>query len=102
MGAFEYTGGSLWGYQKDHDIDEFERRQQLRKQFRTSGEQTVAELGEGRGTFRSGGEVAAVAAPTLTNADDTGIKAPGYEERRRERIKEAYGIDVPTSPIPAS
>jgi hypothetical protein len=27
---------------------------------------------------------------------NTGIKAPGYEERRRERIKERYGIDVPT------
>ncbi|KAH8434997.1 uncharacterized protein LDX57_012626 [Aspergillus melleus] len=79
MGAFEYTGGSLWGYQKDHTVDEFERRQQLRKQFRTSGEQTVQELGEGRGIY-----------------------APGYAERRRERLKEAYGIDVPTSPIPAS
>lgn len=24
-----------------------------------------------------------------------GIYGPGYEERRRERIKERYGIDVP-------
>ena len=24
-----------------------------------------------------------------------GITAPGYEQRRAERIKEAYGIDVP-------
>ncbi|PLB50247.1 NADH-ubiquinone oxidoreductase [Aspergillus steynii IBT 23096] len=79
MGAFEFTGGSLWGYQKDRSVDEFERRTQLRKQFRTSGEQTVAELGEGRGIY-----------------------APGYAERRRERIKEAYGIEVPTSPVPAS
>ena len=49
MGAFEYTGGSLWGYKKNADIDEFERREQLRKSYRTSGEQTLAELGEGRG-----------------------------------------------------
>jgi hypothetical protein len=26
----------------------------------------------------------------------TGIKPPGYEERRRERIKERYGIEVQT------
>jgi hypothetical protein len=29
-----------------------------------------------------------------------GIYAPGYEQRRVERIKEAYGIDV-TNPAPA-
>ncbi len=51
MGAFEYTGGSLFGYKKDRDVDEFERREQLRTQWRTSGEQTLAELGEGRGTL---------------------------------------------------
>jgi hypothetical protein len=51
MGAFEYTGGSLFGYKKNRDVDEFERREQLRTQWRTSGEQTLAELGEGRGTL---------------------------------------------------
>lgn len=51
MGTFEYTGGSLWGYKKNADIDEFERREQLRKSYRTSGEQTLAELGEGRGMY---------------------------------------------------
>lgn len=34
-----------------------------------------------------------------TTGDSTdnsqGIYGPGYEERRRERIKEKYGIDVP-------
>ncbi|KAL3479536.1 hypothetical protein BJX99DRAFT_255531 [Aspergillus californicus] len=78
MGTFDYSGGTLSGYKKDTSVDEFERRQQLRTQWRTSGEQTLAELGEGRG-----------------------IRGPGYEERRRERIKEAYGIDVPTN-APAS
>ena len=28
---------------------------------------------------------------------DLGIYGPGYAERRRERIKEKYGIDVPGS-----
>lgn len=49
MFAFEYTGGSLFGYQKDPEVDEFERRQKLRKAFQTPAEQTFAELGEGRG-----------------------------------------------------
>jgi hypothetical protein len=26
-----------------------------------------------------------------------GIYGPGYEQRRKERIKEKYGIDVPTT-----
>ncbi|KAJ5224433.1 uncharacterized protein N7469_007936 [Penicillium citrinum] len=78
MAAFDYTQG-LYGYSKNHDEDEFERRQKLRKNFQTPAEQTFAELGEGRG-----------------------ITGPNYEERRRERIKETYGIEVPTSPVPAS
>lgn len=49
MGAFEFTGGSLWGYNRGSTEDEFDRRQQLRKAYRTSGEETVAQLGEGRG-----------------------------------------------------
>lgn len=50
MAAFEYTGGTLFGYKKDHTEDEFERRQKLRKAFRTPAEETISELGEGRGT----------------------------------------------------
>lgn len=55
MTAFEYTGGSLFGYQKDTSVDEFDRRTALRKAFQTPGEQTISELGEGRGKcFLSG------------------------------------------------
>ncbi|OQE13412.1 hypothetical protein PENFLA_c048G04246 [Penicillium flavigenum] len=79
MTAFEYTGGTLFGYQKDTSVDEFDRRTALRKAFQTPGEQTISELGEGRGIY-----------------------GPGYEERRRERLKANYGIEVPTSPVPAS
>jgi hypothetical protein len=50
MGAFEYTGGTLYGRRPERSEDEFERRTQLRTQWRTPGEQTLAELGEGRGT----------------------------------------------------
>lgn len=31
-----------------------------------------------------------------------GVYGQNYEQRRAERIKEAYGIEVPTSPVPAS
>lgn len=49
MTGFEYTGG-LWGHgQKTVGDDEFERRTQLRKNYRTPAEQTLSELGEGRG-----------------------------------------------------
>lgn len=48
MGGFEYTGG-LWGYEKERAEDEYERRTQMRKNFRSPGEQTLSELGEGRG-----------------------------------------------------
>ncbi|CEO59938.1 Putative NADH-ubiquinone oxidoreductase 213 kDa subunit [Penicillium brasilianum] len=77
--AFDYTGGSLFGYSKNKTEDEFDRRTKLRKAFQTPAEQTFAELGEGRGIY-----------------------GPNYEERRAERIKEAYGIEVPRSPVPAS
>lgn len=52
MSGFNYAGG-LWGHKRDKDlsVDEFERRTQLRKNYRIPGEQTLAELGEGRGMW---------------------------------------------------
>lgn len=49
LGAFDYTGGALTGYKKGSQVDEFERKEFLRKNRRVPMEQTVAELGEGRG-----------------------------------------------------
>ncbi|OKL63976.1 hypothetical protein UA08_00636 [Talaromyces atroroseus] len=79
LAAFEYTGGTLWGKNKDQNLDKYEQLEKLRKNYRTPAEETIAQLGEGRGIY-----------------------GPGYAERRRERIKEAYGIDVPATPPPAS
>lgn len=72
LGAFDYTGGALTGYRKNAEVDEFERKQYLRQNRRRPVEETVEQLGEGRGIY-----------------------GPGYQERRAERIKEAYGITVP-------
>ncbi|KAK2628936.1 hypothetical protein QTJ16_002039 [Diplocarpon rosae] len=72
LGTYDYTGGTLSGFKKDPEVDEFERKQYLRKNRRRPIDQTISELGEGRGIY-----------------------GPGYDERRRERIKEKYGLDVP-------
>ncbi|KAF2169651.1 hypothetical protein M409DRAFT_20064 [Zasmidium cellare ATCC 36951] len=77
LAAFQYTGGTLSGFARDPNVDEVARKEYLRKNRRRSIEETVNELGEGRGVY-----------------------APGYEQRRAERIKERYGIDVPVqSPL---
>ncbi|KAK3055876.1 hypothetical protein LTR09_003110 [Extremus antarcticus] len=76
LGAFTYTGGHLMGYSRDPNVDEVSRKNYLRKNRRRNIEETVHELGEGRG-----------------------VSAPGYAERRAERIREAYGIDVTKAPI---
>ncbi|KJX98142.1 NADH-ubiquinone oxidoreductase 213 kda subunit [Zymoseptoria brevis] len=74
LSAFHFTGGRMSGFKKDPEIDEVSRKEYMRKNRRRSIEETVNELGEGRGIY-----------------------APGYPERRAERIKERYGIDVPVS-----
>jgi hypothetical protein len=50
LGAYDYTGGALTGYKRDPEMDEFERKEYLRKNRRRPIEQTISELGEGRGT----------------------------------------------------
>ncbi|KAK1753060.1 hypothetical protein QBC47DRAFT_305114 [Echria macrotheca] len=70
MSVAEYTGGSLKG-NRDPEVDEYERKQALRLNRRRPIEETLAEVGEGRS-----------------------IRPPGYEERRRARLKERYGIEV--------
>lgn len=49
LGAFNYTGGKLTGYEKDTTVDEVSRKEYLRKNRRRPMEETVQELGEGRG-----------------------------------------------------
>jgi hypothetical protein len=77
--AFDYTGARWAGYKRDTDVDEVERKEFIRKNRRRPITETIQELGEGRG-----------------------IEAPGYEERRRERLKEAYGIDLDARGVPSS
>ncbi len=78
MFAYSFSGGEITGYWRDPESDEYDRHEKLRKNRRRPIEETLAELGEGRGIY-----------------------GPGYEERRRQRIKERYGIDVPVGQQPA-
>lgn len=49
LGTFDYTGGVLTGYSKDPEVDEYERKEMLRRNRRRPIQETVMELGEGRG-----------------------------------------------------
>jgi hypothetical protein len=50
MGTFEYTGGTLFGTWRDPTVDRYAEMERLRTRYRTPGEETIAEIGEGRGT----------------------------------------------------
>lgn len=49
LGAFDYTGGSLKGWNRDENVDEFDRKEFLRKNRRRPIEETISDVGEGRG-----------------------------------------------------
>ncbi|KAL0939620.1 NADH-ubiquinone oxidoreductase subunit (Tim17/Tim22/Tim23 family protein) [Colletotrichum truncatum] len=71
QGIFTVTGSRLRGWTDRLDEDEFETKIAQRAAKRRPIEETIAEIGEGRG-----------------------IRPPGYEERRRERLKEKYGVEI--------
>ncbi|KAK1965224.1 Tim17/Tim22/Tim23 family protein [Colletotrichum eremochloae] len=78
QGVFQATGGRLRGWTEGRlDEAEFDNKIAQRAAKRRPIEETIAELGEGRG-----------------------IRPPGYEERRRERLKEKYGVEI--NPVKAT
>jgi hypothetical protein len=90
MAVIQYSGGSLLG--KQANAPELEGRwptkEEHRKRFRRPVNETINELGEGRG----------MCAPRVWYSlliFVSGIYGPGYEERRKQRLKENYGIEVP-------
>lgn len=90
QGVFAYGGGGLEGYQKDPNVDEYERKERLRKERRRPIDETLRELGEGRGRA-----IIPHYSERHLTTQFAGIYGPGYAERRRERIKQNYGIEVP-------
>ncbi|KAI1429003.1 hypothetical protein F5Y12DRAFT_782249 [Xylaria sp. FL1777] len=72
MTVFDYTGGSLRGTRTEVEgMDEYERKEYLRTNRRRPIAEIIEEVGEGRG-----------------------IEPPGYEERRQERLRAKYGVEV--------
>ncbi|KAH6606201.1 mitochondrial import inner membrane translocase subunit tim17 family [Trichoderma cornu-damae] len=99
QGLFHVAGGRLDSFYKEED--EFERKEIIRRTTRLPVEQTVAELGEGRGksllpfSYLANDDGFETNTSQCADAGEhTGIRPPGYEERRRERIKEKYGFEV--------
>ena len=100
LAAFTYTGGKLTGYERDPTVDEVSRKEFLRKNRRRPVDEIVNELGEGRGMCWTCDDVQSrffCHGSQLLMYISTGIHAPGYEERRAQRIKANYGIDVPAT-----
>ncbi|GKU17894.1 unnamed protein product [Fusarium langsethiae] len=75
QGMFHYLGGRYDTFKREGD--EFERKEIVRRSTRLSIEQTISEIGEGRG-----------------------IRPPGYDERRAERLSQKYGVEI--NPIKAT
>ena len=49
QGVFDYGGAKFSGYDKDPNVDEYERKEYLRKNRRRPIQETLERLGEGRG-----------------------------------------------------
>ncbi|KAI1056380.1 hypothetical protein LB507_002054 [Fusarium sp. FIESC RH6] len=75
QGMFHYLGGRYDSFKREGD--EFERKEIVRRSTRLPIEQTISEIGEGRG-----------------------IRPPGYDERRVERLSQKYGVEI--NPIKAT
>lgn len=95
MAAVQYTGGSFFRDPHDMDIDQFPTKEELRKRFRRPVNETINELGEGRGKNTSLKLYGSPMPCSCCSQSSIGIYGAGYEERRKQRIKEKYGIDVP-------
>lgn len=48
MATYDYTAGGLKGFKKINEVDEFERKETLRRNRRRPIEETIADVGEGR------------------------------------------------------
>lgn len=73
LGVMGYVGTGVFGRQDVRPEEgRWPTKEEMRKRYRRPLNETINELGEGRGIY-----------------------APGYEERRKDRLKEAYGIEVP-------
>ena len=82
LAAFNFTGGKMSGWERDAGVDEYDRKQALRHNRRRPVEETIAEIGEGRGEF-----VCMLSLLEPTNGDDRCV----WRRICRETCTEAEG-----------
>ena len=90
LAGVQYTGGYPFNTQHDPDEDKFIEKEELRKRFRRPVNEMINEIGEGRGMCQPAERMCFV----FRTKSCSGIYGPGYDERRKQRIKDAYGIEV--------
>lgn len=98
VGAFAFSGG-LTGWGRDPNVDEFERKEAMRLNRRRPVEETLEEVGEGRGKsshINAKRDIypSLMSKPANRTNPNKGIYPPGYQERRRQRLLEKYGVEV--------
>jgi hypothetical protein len=91
--TLDYTGNQIRGGHNPN-VDQYSLKEATRKNFRIPAEETVAQLGEGRGMC-----LTTMSLGSMQRLTKTGIYGPGYDERRKQRLKEKYGIDVAERPF---
>ena len=100
LGVFDFTGGKLTGWTRETDEDRFERKEYLRKNRRRSGEETIAQLGDGRAGSKFSWQCRKEANGQWMShgmlTRSTVIHSPNYDDLRAERLKEKYGYEIKT------
>ena len=87
IAVMAYTADTIVRTPDEAQAERQARKEEVRKRFRRPINELVNEVGEGRGTPSSLGP--------LRYADHSpGIYPPGYDERRKQRMKERYGIEI--------
>ena len=51
LGVFNFSGGVFTGVKKDSTLDDYDRKQDLKARARRPIQETINEIGEGRGTL---------------------------------------------------
>lgn len=86
LGTFDYTGGTLRGYFRDPDFDEITRKENIRKNRRRPFEETVEEIGEGRGML-------------IASINWRGHKLTSLQESRGPATRTEDGRSLPRSTV---
>lgn len=90
MAVASYTGRSVFESASDEpQHDRIAYKEEAKTRYRRPVNETINELGEGRGKM-----IVKPRALTVELTALSGIYGPGYDQRRKQRIKERYGIDI--------